>query len=368
MKWTRSLALALAWLVPGCIAPPLVPSPPGDLPGPVRQVIHISVDGLRPDAIDALGPVGAPNFFRMRREGATTDNARTDPKLAATLPDHASQLTSRPVFRSEGHGWAANVDPGYPSTVHLLKLEYVPSVFDVVHDSGHSTALYASKDKFAVFVRSWGTFGAPDRTEPDDGQDKIDHFLIDGDMEAVVAAFLADYEVSPQTYAFLHLRQPDSTGHSSEWDIRPGSEYLGAVARVDAILGEIMALVESSYLGDSTVVIVTADHGGDLGTENHILLPDIGLYESGIVPFYVWGITVEPGADLYALNEGIRADPGRSIPSMSRAVQPIRNGDAGNLALQLLGLPPIPNSTINAEHDLVVGGDNPFPRLLRPIP
>ncbi|NOT31596.1 MAG: hypothetical protein HOP15_14210 [Planctomycetes bacterium] len=347
-------SLALLSVLAGCFSPPLQPTPPLELPGPVLHVILVSVDGLRPDAFDVLGPEQAPHFFRLRSEGASTANARTDPKLASTLPDHTSQLTSRPVFGSEGHGWILNTDPGSPSTIHILKGEYVPSVFDVVHDSGFSTALYASKDKFELLARSWGRFGAEDPTGIDNGHNKLDAVLIEGDVNALVQTFLEDFGASPVTCAFLHLREPDSTGHDSGWDLSPGSDYLEAVRAVDRAVGALMALVESSPLRDSTVLIVTADHAGDLGTDGHILLPDVGLYESGIIPFYVWGVTVTPGADLYALNTTTRADPGRTIPPMSRPLQPIRNGDAGNLALQLLGLPPIPGSTINARHDLSV--------------
>ena len=160
---------------------------------------------------------------------------------------------------------------------------------------------------------------------------------------------------SDYTYAFLHLRQPDSTGHASSWNVTPGSDYLNAVVDVDGFLGDILALVESDpELLDTTALIVTADHAGELGKEVHVLLPEVGLIDSGIIPFYVWGVSIAAAAELYELNPDTRLDPGRSIPSMSAPVQPIRNGDAGNLALQLLGLPAIPNSTINASQNLAV--------------
>ena len=60
------------------------------------------------------------------------------------------------------------------------------------------------------------------------------------------------------------------------------------------------------------------------------------------------------GAELYSLNSQSRLDPGDGRPLYSDPLQPIRNGDAANLELELHGLPAIPGSTINATQDLSV--------------
>lgn len=66
--------------------------------------------------------------------------------------------------------------------------------------------------------------------------------------------------------------------------------------------------------------------------------------------------------DLYAINDDVRRDPSLTQPpepepghEAARRMQPIRNGDAANLALRLLGLPPVPGSTINATQELRIG-------------
>jgi hypothetical protein len=63
---------------------------------------------------------------------------------------------------------------------------------------------------------------------------------------------------------------------------------------------------------------------------------------------------VAAGADLYDLNPASRLDPATGRPSYTPAIQPIRNGDAANLALDMLALGPVPGSTINNAQNLAV--------------
>lgn len=184
---------------------------PGD--GPIRYVIHVSVDGLRPDAVTRqLGAL--PTFARLRAQGAFTDNARTDADFSNTLPNHTAQLTGRGVTGPAGHGWGTNTYPDSAVTLHSNRGAYVPSVFDVAHDRGSRTGLYASKPKFALYDRSYsGAHGAPDTTGADDGRDKIDTFVFDPNTDELIDRFVADMQEEPFDYAFVHLRDPDASGH-----------------------------------------------------------------------------------------------------------------------------------------------------------
>lgn len=330
-------------------------------------VIHVSVDGLRGDLLatmlaeDSTGTL--PAFARIRAEGATTFNARTDATHTNTLPNHVSMLTGRPVSQPAGqpntvhHGYVANDDPAAGETLHNSgnpNLAYVAGIFDVVHDAGLRTALFASKSKFVLFEHSWdAVHGAPDAAAPDHGRDKIDAY---GCIEtsgtpptsaAMHATLLAELAAAPPAYCFVHYADLDVVGHASGWG---STAWRQSVRTIDQFLGQILDLVDADprYAGRTTVV-VTADHGGT-GTGHS----DASRPANFTIPFLVYGAGVKRGADLYALNTAVRSDPGTGNPAYGATLPPVRNGDAANLALTLLRLPPVPGSTINAVQDLGV--------------
>ena len=130
-------------------------------------MLAISVDGLNPRAITELGRAGAPTFHRLMREGAYTLDARTEREQTRTLPNHTGMLTGRRIDASRGgHGVTYNTDIGRSRTVHSSAGEYVSSVFDVVHDHGGRTALFATKTKFALYQRTWNSTAARTASAP----------------------------------------------------------------------------------------------------------------------------------------------------------------------------------------------------------
>src|SRR5690606_12787992 len=139
--------LAVAAGASGCAAnyirsaPPVVsPLPVGDVPIS-RTVVLVSIDGLRPDAIEAYE---APTLQRLIREGSYTLSARTI-YPSKTLPSHTSMLTGQPPER-HGVMWN-NVITADADSIEL------PNVFSVARAHGYSTAAFFSKPKFQPLQR-----------------------------------------------------------------------------------------------------------------------------------------------------------------------------------------------------------------------
>jgi hypothetical protein len=343
--------LAAAGLLAAALGAPAATAAPTAGPAhrgesPERFVVAISVDGLNPDAIGELGPERAPTFHRLIDEGASTLDARTAVEMSVTLPTHTGMLTGRRIETRKGHHIDFNVDNH--SDVHTEAHAYRASLFDVVHDRGGSTALYASKEKFALFDRSWDAdHGAADHVGRDHGSDKIDRFVL-ATPERLSVKVARQLTRAPFEASFVHLSSPDQAGHAHGW---MGRKYLAAVERTDRRIGAILDAAQSTtYLRERVVVLVTADHGGAPGARSH---DDASNPQNYTVPFFAWGAGVERGADLYDLNPD-RVDPVANRPGYD-SQPPIRNTDLASLVTTLLGHRAVPGGLLPGTQPLRVG-------------
>jgi hypothetical protein len=317
----------------------------------VDYVIAISCDGLGSYWLDPLMQQGLlPNFNRLKTGGAWTSNARTDYMVSVTLPSHTGMITSRSMYDTttnaiggNGHCWTSNSDPAVGQTIQSNRDPYVPgglaeayvsSVFDVVHASGGSTGLYASKSKFSLFATTYGA--------------TLDFYKnYNNNSVNLMNEFVPAEQAHPADFVLLHFNEGDSNGHASGWG---STAYNNGIIAIDGYLGTLFNMIQNSpTMNGHTAIILTADHGG-IGSDHS----DYTNPYDYTVPMAVWGPGVTAGADLYALNADTRANPGTGRPSYTAAGQPIHNGELGNLALDLLGLDAIPGSTLDAQQNLAV--------------
>lgn len=267
---------------------------------PTGRVLAISIDGLNPQAIRRLGRAGAPNLYRLMDEGAFTLNARTMVDKTETLPNHASMMTGRRVAADQGgHGVNWN-DDRTKATVQGAAGHPVSSVFNVVHDAGGSTALFATKDKFGLYQRSWPV--AISKT-----------LMIEEGNWRVVRKARTDLVRHDRAFTFLHISSPDDAGHEFGF---MSARYIAGVAEADKLLGIVLRAIDANAdLAANLVVVLTADHGG-IGA-GHRDCTRIGNYR---IPFIAWGSGVDHG-HLYGMNPSY-LDPKRDVrgtPARSRS-------------------------------------------------
>lgn len=320
----------------------------------IAHVLIASVDGLRTECLQPPLLAQLPAFTRLLR-GPHTLDARTDPDFTITLPNHASMLTGRPVLGAAGHGWTGNDHPPglrQGGTLHAVKGSYVASVFDVAHDAGLTTASIVSKSKFWLLEQSYGdASGAADTASPDHGKAKIDRFHLAGSMADVAAAAGAHLaSVRGRSLAFVHFAAPDGAGHASGWVVAADSRYFAAVMETDRALGTILDGIDRDpALRGRVAIVLTSDHGGGTPLKTHTERASPVNFR---IPFLVWLGRDGIPHDLAALNPTRPSPPGDLNPRSGP--DPIRNGDAANLALHLLGLPAVPGSSYGAVRPLAV--------------
>jgi arylsulfatase A-like enzyme len=259
-----------------------------------RHVIVISIDGLRPDAIDQFN---APTLQKLVREGRYSLNAKTIlPSI--TLPSHTSMITG---VGPEVHGITWN-----DNQVEARGRVQVPTMLATAHEYGLQTAAIVSKGKFNHLL----TPGA------------MDYFMVPAGNGSWSASSTADrvedyLEGHRPNLLFVHIREPDRYGHIFGW---MGRFYGWAVRQSDEAVEDILESADKAFGADGYTVIVTADHGGH-GREHGS--DDL---DSVTIPWIAWG---------------------RGVGSAAQLPEGIRTFDTAATALWLLGVP-VPQSYAGA--------------------
>jgi len=298
------------------------------------KVVIVTLDSVGSRAVRLAGREQAPTLHRLLRRGAGTLNARTAREETWTLPNHTTIVTGRRVEAARtGHGVWWNDERTEPATVQGAAGHDVSSVFRVAGSRDRQTGLFVSKEKLRLFKRSWS--GA------------IDRLVVQEDNQALARKARLDLIRNRRALTFLHLSGPDDTGHQEGFLT---AAHLAAVKEADRLLGRLVAAIDARpRLRKHVTLIVTADHGG--GPDGHGDPTEPVTYR---IPFVVWGAGVKAGADLYGLNTSDFRNPGPHRTRYGLKRPPIRNGDAANLATDLLGLRAVPGSQFNAQQSLDV--------------
>jgi len=232
-----------------------------------NNVIVISIDGLRPDAI---AKYHARTLEGLMAQGRYSLTAQTI-SISNTLPSHTSMLTG---VDTDQHKITWNKD----RSGEFGHVE-VPTVFGLARAAGFTTAAFYSKSKFHHI----------------DNPETIDH--VRGPKGGVIpwnSAKVADLVVEHMRAArpnltFVHLADADFAGHNFGW---MQHTYGMAVRQSDIAVARILDAANDAYGRGNYTVLVTSDHGGH--KKGHGTTDPLDT----TIPWIVSGAGVQRGATL----------------------------------------------------------------------
>jgi len=246
------------WIVGAGFAACLLgcPSPPQEQLGPVANVLLVSIDTLRADYLGAYGAeLGAsPRTDALAERSAVFRHAVSSNPI--TLPAHSTLLTGVHPTRHEVHD----------NTTYRLSESNV-TLAELLRPHGFRTAAIIGAQ---VLDERFGLAQGFDQYDDDFGQTRGEEFhFVERSAEEVTeraVAFLRR-EAKERFFLFVHYYDPHQDWSApAEYALRfPDNGYAAEVAYTDAQLGILIDSLDELGLANSTLVVVTADHGESLG-------------------------------------------------------------------------------------------------------
>lgn len=242
-----------------------------------EHVFVVSFDGGKPEVIFKSE---TPTLKQMANEGAFTWVANTivPPK---TLPSHTSMLT--------GVGPAKH-QVLWNDYMPIRGMVKVPTIFSLAkaHNPSLVTGIVAGKVKFRHLWQKDSLdlfdYGGPQTPAPVAATPELEKTKIPSQAVAKNAA--AWIKEKKPNLAFIHFSDPDSAGHASGWG---SPEQMEAFKVSDQALSQLIDAVKQAGIQDSTVFIISADHGGHDKTHGDPFPYDMNI------PWIAWGAGVQPG-------------------------------------------------------------------------
>ena len=238
---------------------------------------------MRPDAI-SVAPM--PNLMELAAKGAFSYTSAETIDYPATSPSHASMLSGMCMDKT---------GVIYDKFFKYMGYSKGVDIFDLAHAAGMKTVMIVGKDKLRQMAEPETT----DVFEIRYGEPAI--------SDEAVVQINAGFDLM-----FVHFAGPDLRGHKYGW---MSDEYMKVLREGDMALGKLLDALRVNNLMDSTLIIVTADHGGH--DKNHIgtLIEDFRIpwiaYGPGIVPgelFFMISTTDTAVTAAYALKLPLQPD------------------------------------------------------------
>jgi len=267
---------------------------------PARHIILVSIDGFRPEFyLDSTWP--SPNMQQLKAKGAYAQKVKSVfPSF--TYPSHVAMLTGALPARS-GIYYNTPFEPeGSTGKWNwFVKDIKVPTLWGSIKAAGMTSAAV----EWPVSVSDDITWNIPeiwDTKHPEDRITEVRKYATKGLIEEIEAnatgklngenmneEYMSLDENSGRMAAYIfktykpnllavHFAEADGKQHEEG---RNGAKVKLAVATADRAIGDLLEAIEQAKLQDSTVIIITGDHG--FMNMQEVLRPNVWLKEAQLM-------------------------------------------------------------------------------------
>lgn len=236
-----------------------------------EHVFIISIDGGKPAVI---AESEAPALKQIAAEGAVTWQASTIfPSI--TLPSHTSMLT--------GVGPAKHL-VNWNNYMPIKGPVKVPTVFSLLHDADPAavSGMFVGKVKFRhLWLKDSVNvfdFGGPQDPAPVPGTQEIEKDK--KTSQEVARQAISWFTEKKPRLTFIHFADVDTAGHKFGWH---SPEQKEALKGADQSLQLVWQAIKDAGLAESSVLLISADHGG------HDKTHGLDIPDDMLIPWVAWG-------------------------------------------------------------------------------